>query len=327
MHNLDRTQLEAEEETGFEFESEEEDFLGALVGPATQIIGGLLGGELESPFSEMEEVELAAELLEVSNEDELEDFLGDLISKAGNAVGSFVRSDTGRQLTGILKGAAKQALPTVGRAVGDWIAPGQGGQIGSQLASAAGNLLGLELEGLSAQEAEFETARGVVRFSGAAAARAAAAPRNMPAKAAASKAATAAAQTHAPGLLQQQQRRATRGRPTGGPPSRRSRQTTAARRAATGTGRRRGARPTGPGGTTRPRRDRRGLISASYGLPDWVAEPADFGGAPDDGAYAPSQDDGYDVAYGDEPGGYAPSHGRGTGRWIRRGQSIVLLGI
>ena len=75
MHDVDRTQFEAyetEEEYG-EYEEEGEEFLGALVGPATNIIGGLLGGhELESPFSEMETLEYANELLEVQSEDELE---------------------------------------------------------------------------------------------------------------------------------------------------------------------------------------------------------------------------------------------------------------
>ena len=41
MHDVDRTQLEYESEA--EWETESEEFLGDLVGPATQIIGGLLG--------------------------------------------------------------------------------------------------------------------------------------------------------------------------------------------------------------------------------------------------------------------------------------------
>ncbi len=125
MHDLDRTQHEAYEYG--EYEEEGEEFLGALVGPATKLIGGLLGGgELEAPFSEMETLEYANELLEVQSEEELEQFLGDLVKRAGSAIGSFVRSDTGKALTSMAKDVAKQALPSVGQAVGGYFggAPG-----------------------------------------------------------------------------------------------------------------------------------------------------------------------------------------------------------
>jgi hypothetical protein len=65
-------------------------------------------------FSEQEEMELAAELLEVSNEQELDRFLGDLISKVGNSVGKFVRSSAGQAIGGVLKTVAKRALPLAG---------------------------------------------------------------------------------------------------------------------------------------------------------------------------------------------------------------------
>ena len=74
-------------------------------------------------FSENEEMELAAELLGVASEQELDRFLGGLIKKASQAVGKFVKSPTGQALGGILKGAAKQALPVVGhgaRGVPGW---------------------------------------------------------------------------------------------------------------------------------------------------------------------------------------------------------------
>jgi CRP/FNR family nitrogen fixation transcriptional regulator len=59
-------------------------------------------------------------------------------------VRSFAASDTGQALTGILKNAAKQALPVVGRAVGSYISP-RGGDIGARVAQAAGDIFGLEL--------------------------------------------------------------------------------------------------------------------------------------------------------------------------------------
>src|SRR5436309_2598282 len=117
MHDIDRTQLEA---SSFEHGQE----LGELGERET------MEGTLETPLSETQEIQLATELLEVANEQELEQFLGNVFSKVGRAVGSFVRSDTGRALGGILKDAAKQALPVIGRGVGQWISPDRGGDIG-----------------------------------------------------------------------------------------------------------------------------------------------------------------------------------------------------
>ncbi len=80
------------------------------------------GGEAEV-FSEAEAMELAGELLEITTEAELDRFLGDLISKAGQAVGTFVRSPIGNAVGGWLKGAAKNALPLAG---GRWVALSEG---------------------------------------------------------------------------------------------------------------------------------------------------------------------------------------------------------
>jgi hypothetical protein len=174
--------------------------------------GSVISPELESPLSEMQEMELASELLEVTGEQELEQFLSDVFSAVGQAAGNFIRSDTGQALGGILKdslsSAAKQALPVVGRAIGD--AAGGYGDIGAQAGSAAGSLLGLELEGLSAEDREFETARQLVRFVGSAAGQAAAAPRNIPPAAVARTATSRAARIYAPGLLPRLQGRSTR---------------------------------------------------------------------------------------------------------------------
>ncbi|HEY3956346.1 MAG TPA: hypothetical protein VGM53_23500 [Streptosporangiaceae bacterium] len=169
--------------------------------------------ELESPFSETEEMELAAELLEVTSEQDLEQFLGDVF----RAAGGFVRSDTGRALGGILgdtlRSAAKQALPVVGRALGD--AAGGYADFGAKAGTAAGSLLGLELEGLSAEDREFEVARQLVRYAGSAV-RHAAAPRRTPPKAAARTAAMRAARAYAPGLLPRLHGRSTQSWPRGG---------------------------------------------------------------------------------------------------------------
>ena len=101
----------------------------------------LESGSSESVFSETEELELAAEFLEVQSEQELDRFLGDLISRAGKAVGTIVRSPIGQALGGVLKNAARQALPIAGRAIGGYVGGGTGAQVGAKAAAAAGTTL------------------------------------------------------------------------------------------------------------------------------------------------------------------------------------------
>jgi hypothetical protein len=210
MHNIDRTNLESNygEYAGEYVGEYAGEYPGEYAGEyAGEFAGesGEFGQELEtygeynqeSPFSEAEEMELAAELLTVQSEVELEQFLGKLIKKAGG----FLKSGIGRQLTGALKGIAKTALPALGAAAGNFILPGVGGAIGGKLASAAGGMFGLELEGLSYEDQEFEVAKQVVRLGGAAATTAAQTPPNAPPAQAAQAALTSAAQQFAPGLL------------------------------------------------------------------------------------------------------------------------------
>lgn len=192
MHDIDRTSLEMNygeyESDAYEYEYEEnEEYEGETYG--------------ESPFSEAEEMELAAELLSVASEEELDQFIGKLFKKAGRAIGKFIKSPIGKTLGGIVKGAVKNALPTIGGAIGNFVLPGAGGAIGSQLASRAGSMLGLELEGLSQEDQEFEIARQIVRFGGAAASNAAESETAAPPQQAAQAAAVSAAQQYAPGLL------------------------------------------------------------------------------------------------------------------------------
>jgi hypothetical protein len=187
MHDIDRTQLEFDEyedqENDFEFDGRE--------------FGETSDMEADSPFSEVEEMELASELLAVSDEAELDQFLGKLMKRAGK----FMKSPVGRALGGVLRNAARQALPLAGKAAGGFFGGPVGAALGGQLASTAGRTFGLELEGLSAEDAEFEVARNFVRFAGAAAANAAKAPASVSPSNAAQSAVAAAAQSHAPGLL------------------------------------------------------------------------------------------------------------------------------
>src|SRR5262245_29061506 len=73
-----------EGEFGETYEANEQ-FLGS-------ILGSLIGGGEVSPLTEAQEIELAAELLEISSEQELEQFLGGLFKKVAQGVGSVIKS-------------------------------------------------------------------------------------------------------------------------------------------------------------------------------------------------------------------------------------------
>ncbi|MGH8550480.1 MAG: hypothetical protein ACRERU_18135 [Methylococcales bacterium] len=184
MHDIDRTMMEYEPEMEYE-------------------------ADYEGVLDEADEMALAAELLGVMDEAELDQWFGNLFKRIGSAAGKFIKSPVGRALGGILKNAAQQALPIVGGALGTAIGGPAGGALGSQLADKAGQIFGLELEGLSEEDQEFEMARHFVRFAGTAAELAADAPPGVDPKMAAKSAAVTAAQQHAPGLL----------RPAGTPPA------------------------------------------------------------------------------------------------------------
>ena len=119
MHNIGRIQLETDTEME-NYEAGQLEWLG------------------ETVFSEAEEMELAAQLMEVNSEEELDQFLGDLIRKAGRALGSFVSSPSGQAIGGILKGAVRQILPHAAGALGTFVGGPLGAQISSGLASMAG---------------------------------------------------------------------------------------------------------------------------------------------------------------------------------------------
>lgn len=156
----------------------------------------------EGGISEEQEMQLASELLAVNNESELDHFLGKLLKGAVKAVSGVLNSAEGKALKGILKRVAKKALPMVGGAVGSVIAPGVGTVIGNKVGSAlvSGEIFELELEGLSNEDREFETARAFVRF-GANAANQVMANRIGSPQDNVRSGVTAAASRFAPGLL------------------------------------------------------------------------------------------------------------------------------
>jgi hypothetical protein len=181
-------------ETGFEsgideFESEEQEFNGFEL---TE----------ESPLDEAEEMELAAQLLEITDEQELDQFLGGVFKKVWKGVKKI-----GKPLGGVLKKVAKVALPLAGKAAGTFFGGPLGGAIGGKIGSGAAKLFGLELEGMSPEDQEFEVARRFVRFAAAAAKQAASVPPDVDQEAAARSIVKRTARRHAPGLLAPRPRR------------------------------------------------------------------------------------------------------------------------
>ncbi|MCI0537239.1 MAG: hypothetical protein L0Z50_18645, partial [Verrucomicrobiales bacterium] len=119
--------------------------------PSVGEVYGEIG--LESPFSEAEELELAAELLSVSSEEEMDQFLGGLFKKIGRGLkkaGRFIGRKVLPVLGKGLKALGKAALPIVGKALGSFIPiPGVGTAIGGVLGKAAANALEMEFAELS----------------------------------------------------------------------------------------------------------------------------------------------------------------------------------
>jgi hypothetical protein len=190
-HDTDRTQSMFEVEAGepeFEAEGENE--------PSP------FSGEEEAPFDEMTEMELASEALEITDEEELEQFLGgNLFKKVMRGAQKFAESAAGQNLMRILKPVANQALPIAGATIGGVFGGPAGTMLGRQFGSQASQWFEIEPEGMSDEDAQFETARRFVRFAGSAARNTGALARSAPPAAAARQGAIAAARSHAPGLL------------------------------------------------------------------------------------------------------------------------------
>ena len=160
-----------------------------------------MGHEFEMhELHESQEMELAHELLSVSNEQELNHFLGKFLKKAVRGIGKVAAGPLG----GILKQVAKTALPIVGKAAGGFFGGPLGAMVGGKLGSMATRLFELELEGLSPEDREFEVARAYIRFANGAAANTNNLVQRNPnanPQSIARAAVNQAARVHAPGLL------------------------------------------------------------------------------------------------------------------------------
>jgi hypothetical protein len=215
MHNIDRTQLEMQWEADpfgdaeYEYDDEHQEYdsyeLEAFPGMYGETYDGAYevysGAGIDSPLSEADEMELAADLLEVMDEAELDEVLDELFRRVARGIRRAVPAAVRRRVVSGVKNVARRALPAAGAALGNVIAPGIGGVVGGRLAAATGRAFGLELEGLSPDDQEFEIARRITRLAGEAARQAAQAPAGASPQVVARRALTAAAQKHAPGLV------------------------------------------------------------------------------------------------------------------------------
>ncbi len=187
MHDIDRIQMELDSEFDA-LESDEFGYSGESEGFGET--------DMESPFSEVEEMELAAELMGVSSEAELDQFIGKLFKKVGRFVGRVARP-----LGGVLKGIAKKALPFVGGALGSFIPiPGVGTAVGTALGNAVSRALEMELEGMTFEDQEFEIAKRFVQIAGTAAKQASQAQSSADPQTVVKTAVLSAAKKHVPGL-------------------------------------------------------------------------------------------------------------------------------
>jgi hypothetical protein len=161
-----------------------------------------------------QEVAQAARLLEVASEGELEAYLAALFDHAGSDGGRGARpvpAPLRRALVAGLRQAAHIALPLGRGALSGTVIAAMGRSGGAVLKERAARVFGLELEGLSPEDKEFELAQHFVHFAADAARQALddapqlahATPASLPrlAHATAQAALAQAARSHAPGLL------------------------------------------------------------------------------------------------------------------------------
>lgn len=211
MHDIDRTQQEFEmamqefQPEAYEYAGEWSQNEGGYANEAWQELAQ--EGEMYEGEEEADEFEMAAELLEVTNEGELDQFIGKRLRRLkkgiGRGIGKLTRpipAPLRQALGNALKPMANAALQSAGRYVGSHIPGPLGPAIGNRLASAAGNLLGLELEGLSQEDREFEVARRFARIAIEATKNASQAPPNANPQVAAKAAVMMAVRKHAPGM-------------------------------------------------------------------------------------------------------------------------------
>lgn len=189
------------------FEMDETEYEDELLSFDQEEESGDFEGEFESQqTTEVDldlEIELAAELLSASDEQELDEFFGKVLRRRGRGRSP---SPAQRKLKDLLRNSARKVLPLGGQMpafffVDDPAPPAADQDIpdDAQEPIDPQQMFGIETEGLSPEDRDLEIARRVVRLAGDAAQRLSDAPSADPAQAA-RRAFLSAAQLHAPGL-------------------------------------------------------------------------------------------------------------------------------
>ena len=269
--------------------------------PASFEIASDLPGRQDLPLSEADEIALAAELLEVTSEEELDQFLGNVFRKVGSGLKSLAGP-----LGSVLKGVARVGLPILGKAAGTFLGGPLGGVIGGKLASAAGQAFGLETEGMSPEDRDFEIARRYVRLAAASARHAGRMRGGSPARVA-KRAVLRAARSYAPGIIR--------------------RKKVPARRRFPRPVRRYAFAPSPAWVVDQPASepDEPDTTDSAPDAMDPGGEPSPDGATQDSPPEGDSDDAEPQAADGDSQGEFTMAGSRRRGRWFRRGRQIVIV--
>ena len=221
MHDLDDTLGESEPFADLEPEFDE---LESMDDPFEEALfesdEPLDDDEDDTPLDDATEMELAAELLATSDDDELERVVNKAMRRPPpnrrrrRRSASPQRKRRRKFVGGLLKTVAKKALPGIGAALGG-VVPIVGPALGAAVGKAAAGAIHPELEGLGPDDLDFETARKVVRLASEAADNVEQVPPAVQENQAAKAAVTHAARRHAPRLVRR--KGAPGPRPAGGP--------------------------------------------------------------------------------------------------------------
>ncbi|UUZ68993.1 hypothetical protein LP416_04110 [Polaromonas sp. P2-4] len=144
----------------------------------------------EAVAFDTESTEQAAKLLDVVGEPGFAALLDRLVRRTALASGRALEDAVATELVGLLQSAARRALPALSAPLA---------ADASAATTRANRFFGIELEGLSPEDKEFEAVRRFVQLTAEAARQAALAPARLPPVAAARLAAALAAKRYAPG--------------------------------------------------------------------------------------------------------------------------------
>jgi len=197
MHDYDRTQMEYEFEDEYEADmmagDEEAEFENEFEGGFDEGSSDVVPSGSGLVFDDEEEMELAAELLEMGDDEEMEQFLGRVLGRAARRIKRGVRRGIkktrgvrrrlrrrlGKRIRSGLKKVARGVITRGAQAAGSAFGGPIGGLVGGGVGSGLASSLGLELEGLSPEDQDFEVARRVVRMAGDAVVEAANVPEDV----------------------------------------------------------------------------------------------------------------------------------------------------